>query len=414
MPGVHSGAAPPPDGGQFRALIEYSSEIIAILDASGAIRYASPATGRFLGISPEELSGKSIAELVHPEDLNAVMETLRKAHRIRGAVEPLQWRARRQDGSWRALRGVMRNLVHLEAVAGVVLIARDITNRKRVEGQLRHAQRAAVLGQLAGGVAHELSNVLSIVLCYAEIAADAVEAGNPLRADLGEILGATERAAGLVGQFLSLSSPPPDSQQYVDLNQLVENTIHTLAPILGHRIRMTSVLSDDLGKVKVDPAQVDQVLLNLSLNARDAMPFGGQIRIETGNVTCASHTVPGLEPGDYVRLTFNDSGQGMDERTRRRIFDPFFTTKARGKGTGLGLSIAYSIIEQVGGTITVESELAKGTTFQIYLPRTIGTNITGRTDRLFSLPSAVLSTTTSCWPKSVEPTGATSLPPGAS
>jgi two-component system, cell cycle sensor histidine kinase and response regulator CckA len=368
-PGAHSGAVPPPDGGQFRTLIEYSSEITAILDASGTIRYASPAAGRVLGIPPEELSGKSITELVHPEDLSAVTETLRKVYPIPGAVESLQWRARRQDGSWRVLRGVIRNLFHVEAVAGVVLIARDVTNRKRLEGQLRSAQRAAATGRLAGGVAHEFSNVLSVILCYAQRAVDAVEAGNPLRADLEEVLGATERAAGLVGQLLSLSSPPPDSQQCVDLNQLVENTIHTLAPILGNRIRVTSALSADLGKVKVDPAQIDQVLLNLALNSRDAMPFGGQIRIETGNVTCASHAVPGPEPGDYVRLTFSDSGQGMDGRTRRRIFDPFFTTKARGKGTGLGLSIAHSIIEEHGGTITVESEVAKGTAFRIYIPR---------------------------------------------
>ncbi|MGC9972866.1 MAG: ATP-binding protein [Bryobacteraceae bacterium] len=368
-PGAHSGAVPPPDGGQFRTLIEYSSEITAILDASGTIRYANPAAGRVLGIPPEELSGKNITALVHPEDLSAATETLRKAHRIPGAVESLQWRARRQDGSWRVLRGVIRNLFHVEAVAGMVLIARDVTGRKRLEGQLRRAQRTAATGQLAGGVAHELSNALSIILCYSEMAVDAVEAGTPLRADLEEILGATERAAGLVGQLLSLSSPQPDSQQCVDLNRLVENMIHTLAPILGNRIRVTSALSADLGKVKVDPAQIDQVLLNLALNSRDAMPFAGQIRIETGNVTCASHAVPGLEPGDYVRLTFSDSGQGMDERTRRRIFDPFFTTKARGKGTGLGLSIAHSIIEQHGGTITVESELAKGTAFRIYIPR---------------------------------------------
>jgi PAS domain S-box-containing protein len=359
----------PPNPEQFRTLIEYSSEIIAILDASGTIRYANPAAGRALKCPPEELAGKRIFELIHPKEVRAVTELSRRVLRIPGAVESIQWRARRPDGSWRVLRGVMRNLLHLEAVAGVVLIARDITGRKRLEGQLRQAQRMAAMGQLAGGVAHEFSNLLSVILCYTELALEALDAGNPLRLGLEEVLGAGERASALVSQLLSFSSPQPESQQCVDLNQLVGNMIHTLAPILDHRIQVTSALAPGLGQVKVDPAQIDQVLLNLALNSRDAMPFGGQIRIQTENLSCDSQAVPGVAAGDYVRVTFSDTGQGMDARTKSRIFDPFFTTKRRGKGTGLGLSTVHSIVEQHGGAIAVESEPAKGATFRIYLPR---------------------------------------------
>lgn len=427
------GVALLPDPEQFRILMECSSEIISILDACGTILYASPAAGKSLGYRPEELRGRGFFELVHPQEAPAAMERFQRVLDAPGAIESIEWRARRRDGSWRVLGGAVRNLLHVEAVAGVVLSAHDITVRRQLESELRHAQRMAAMGEVAGGVAHEFSNLLSVILCYGELAMGALEAGNPLRANLEEIHGAAERGAALVSQLLCFACRQSDSQECVDLNRLVASMVHLLTPILDESIQVTSAPAADLGKVKVDPQQIDQVLLNLALNSRDAMPRGGTIRIETANVACENGGVPGLAPGNYVRLTFSDSGQGMDARTRSRIFEPFFTTKSKGKGTGLGLSTVRSIIERHGGAISVQSEPAKGTTFRIYFPRiaetsglqpaawgtspygcTIGTNITGSTDRFFSLPSGALSTTTSCCPKTEEPSGATSLPPGLS
>jgi two-component system cell cycle sensor histidine kinase/response regulator CckA len=219
------------------------------------------------------------------------------------------------------------------------------------------AQRMAALGELVGEVAHEFGNLLSVILCYGELVIDSLEPGHSLHGGLLEIRNAATRASRLVGQLLTLSRERSDTTEPTDLNRHVESMVRMLGPILGDRIRMIAELAPDLSPVRVSPAGIDQVLLNLALNSRDAMPRGGDIRIETGNVDRG------------VRLSFSDTGHGMDAATMSHIFEPFFTTKPGGQGTGLGLSTLRSIVTGCGGTVSVESEISKGATFRIDLPR---------------------------------------------
>jgi PAS domain S-box-containing protein len=372
MPGAGEGGALGLNLEAAGAMLESSSEILSILDASGTIRYANGAAGRGLGWEPEALRGKGILELVHPEEVRAATKLWKGVVRRPGAVEPVEWRARRRDGAWLLLAGEIRNLLEVEAVGGVVLSARDIGERKGLEKQLWHAQRVLALGQLTGGVAHEFSNLLSVILGYGELAVEALEAGHPCRADVQEMMAAAGRAAELVDELLSVASPQTGSQEHLGLNQVVGNLIRMLVPIVGSGIQVIPALDAELGEVKLDPGLIEQVLLNLALNSRDAMPFGGTIRIETEPVRCEKGAVPGVEAGDYALMTFSDTGRGMSAQIQSRIFDPFFTTKARGKGTGLGLSTVHSIIKQHGGAIRVESALELGTTFRIYIPRIVG------------------------------------------
>jgi PAS domain S-box-containing protein len=353
------------------AMLEFSSEILWILDASGTIRYANGAAGKGLGWEPEELRGKGIFELVHPEEAQAARKLWKDMVGRPGTVEPIQWRVRRRDGAWLPLAGQIRNLLEVEAVEGVVLSARDISERKGLERRLWHAQRVLALGQLTGGVAHEFSNLLSVILGYGGLVAEALEAGHPCRADVQEMMAAAGRATELVDQLLSVGSSQTGSEEHLALNRVVEKLIRMLVPIMGRGIRMITALDAGTGEVKLDPGLIEQVLLNLALNSRDAMPVGGTIRIGTQPVRCEKGEVPEVEAGEYALLTFSDTGRGMSPQVQSRIFDPFFTTKARGKGTGLGLSTVHSILREHGGAIRVESAPERGTTFQIYLPRMV-------------------------------------------
>ncbi|MGO9094231.1 MAG: two-component system sensor histidine kinase NtrB [Bryobacteraceae bacterium] len=371
MPGTLEGGALKLNLERADAMLEFSSEILSILDAHGTILYANGAAGEGLGWGPEALRGKAIFGLVHPEEAHAARKLWKEAVGRSGAVEPIEWRVRRRDGAWLPLAGQIRNLLEVEAVEGVVLIARDISERKGLEKQLWHAQRVLALGQLTGGVAHEFSNLLSVILGYGGMVAEALEAGHPCRADVQEMMAAAGRATELVDQLLSVGSPQTDSQERLALNQVVEKLIRMLIPIVGHGIRTITALDAGTGAVKLDPGLIEQVLLNLALNSRDAMPSGGTIRIGTEPVRCEPGNVPGVEAGDYALLTFSDTGRGMSAQVQSRIFDPFFTTKARGKGTGLGLSTVHSIVREHGGAILVESAPERGTTFRIYIPRMV-------------------------------------------
>jgi PAS domain S-box-containing protein len=371
LPGTGEGDALGLNFERAGAMLEFSSEILSILDAGGTIRYANGAAGEGLGWEPEALRGKGIFELVHPEDAHAARKLWKEVAGRPGTVEPIEWRVRRRDGVWLPLAGQIRNLLEVEAVEGVVLIARDISERKGLEKRLWHAQRVLALGQLTGGVAHEFSNLLSVILGYGGFVVEALEAGHPCRADLQEMMAAAGRATELVDQLLGVGSPQTDSQERLGLNQVVEKLIRMLVPVVGKGIGMITALDAGAGEVKLDPGLIEQVLLNLALNSRDAMPSGGTIRIGTAPVRCEPGEVPGVEAGDYALLTFSDTGRGMSAQVLSRIFDPFFTTKARGKGTGLGLSTVHSIVREHGGAIRVESAPEQGTTFRIYIPRMV-------------------------------------------
>ena len=244
--------------------------------------------------------------------------------------------------------------------------------RKNLEEQLVQAQKLEAVGRLAGGIAHDFNNLLTAIIGYAQLALGRLQPDDPLRRRVEEIKKAGDRAASLTRQLLAFSRKQVMQPKVIDLNSVVAELERMLVRMIGEDIEMRTMLQPDLGNVKADPGQMEQVIMNLVLNARDAMPAGGKLTIETANgyldETYAQQHVAVL-PGAYVMLAVSDNGAGIDEETQQHIFEPFFTTKEVGKGTGLGLSTAYGIVKQSGGNIWVYSEPGKGTTFKIYLPR---------------------------------------------
>ena len=258
-------------------------------------------------------------------------------------------------------------------------IVRDITERKRAEvalqkteAQLRQAQKVESIGQLAGGIAHDFNNLLTVINSYSDMLLSEIEYHNPLHHGLAEIKEAGYRAATLTHQLLAFSRQQVLKPKVLDLNALVENIMKLLRRLIGENINLSICPAPNLGRVKADPTQIEQVIMNLTVNARDAMPQGGQLTIETTNIELADTTSSkqgSMLSGSYVMLTVNDTGCGMDANTQARVFEPFFTTKEPGRGTGLGLSTAYGIVKQSGGYIDFSSEVGKGSMFRIYLPQ---------------------------------------------
>jgi two-component system cell cycle sensor histidine kinase/response regulator CckA len=357
----------------FRLISENAADMIALVDAKGQRLYNSPAYLKILGRTPKELQATNPYDQVHPEDRPLLEEAAREAFRG-GSGRRIEYRMRHKDGTWRVLESTASPVRNAEGVVEkLVIVNRDITDRKKLEEQFRQAQKMEAVGRLSGGVAHDFNNLLGVIIGYGEILQEGLPADHALRRSADEILAAGRRAAGLTRQLLAFSRQQVLEPRVLDLNSIVVDMESMLRRLIGEDVDLTSKLEPALGTIKADPGQLEQVIMNLAVNARDAMPNGGKLMIETANTemdeTFVRRYPYPVKTGLYVRLIVSDTGTGMDSATRARIFEPFFTTKAKGQGTGLGLSMVYGVVKQSDGYIDVYSEPGLGTTFKIYLPR---------------------------------------------
>jgi two-component system cell cycle sensor histidine kinase/response regulator CckA len=485
---------------QFQAMIENTSDIIAILDVNGIIRYMSPSAERVLGFTPSELVATCWFDRLHPDDLAAARLAFERMLGRPGVAPAVERRYRHKNGSWRVIEIIGNNQFSEPAIDGIIATAHDITNRKATEAELTasqdryrelfenaiemvythdlagkltslnkmaealtgynreealgmniseiiapeyralsremterkiggetkttyeleiiskqgvrillevstrlifhmgrpvavqgiarditerrqfeshllQSQKMEAIGRLAGGVAHDFNNLLTVIAGYSQWMLDQIPQDAPLAENASEILFAANRAAALTNQLLAFSRNQVIQPIIVDLNSLVAQFDQMLRRVIGEDIDLIVKTSYDLGLIRADPGQMEQVILNLVVNARDAMPMGGRLTIETANTKIGAdsvRTMPDCLPGEYVMLAVSDTGSGIDEAVKPHIFEPFFTTKEMGKGTGLGLSTVYGIVKQGGGHISVDSELGSGTMFRMYFPQVAG------------------------------------------
>ena len=356
------------DEARHRALFEYAPDGIVIADPKSYYLDANSSMCRMLGYTRDELVGLHASDIVVKEEIPqigqalSVIKTKSDYHR--------EWQFRRKDGSVFSA-DVMATTMPDGNLLGII---RDITERKKMEEQLRLSQRMEAIGRLAGGVAHDFNNLLAVILGCADVMLDELAPDHPALKRVEMIRKAGASAADLTRQLLAFSRQQLLQPQVLDLKQVVERAQVLLTRLIGDNIELRVSLEPSLWNVKADPGQIEQVLLNLAVNAKDAMPQGGRLTIQARNVELDAsyvekHQQVIVNPGPYVMLVVEDTGSGMDHETQSRIFDPFFTTKELGKGTGLGLATVYGIVKQSGGYIWVYSELGHGTVFKIYLPR---------------------------------------------
>ena len=355
----------------FRALIENSQDIITVLDAEGNIRFESPSIERILEYKPEELIGKNVFDFIHSKDRKALLKVFQDGLQEAGKQQKVELRFKHSDGSWRYFDAIGQNLLHIPAVQGMVINSRDVTKRKLIEEQFLQAQKMESIGRLAGGVAHDFNNVLSIILGYSELLIAKMADNDPHKEPIEAIHGAGERASTLTRQLLAFSRKQILEKKVVCINTIINDFLKILGKMLGEDVELKTCLEAEKGIIEADPGQIEQILMNLAVNARDAMPDGGSIIIETDDVSFNkdySEIHSGVHPGNYVMLAVTDTGTGMNDDVMEHIFDPFFTTKEKEKGTGLGLATVYGITKQHNGQVYAYSEKNKGTTFKIYLP----------------------------------------------
>jgi PAS domain S-box-containing protein len=349
---------------RFRSLVNSSSDMITVIDSGGQIVFASPSVERGLVLPESGYEGTPLELLIHPEDRARAIEFIAAVARDNAPPKPVEWRMRAADGTWMEVETTATGQLDDPDVQGIVLNSRNVTERKRLETQLRQSQRLESVGQLAGGIAHDFNNFLSVIRGYARFLLEAMDEEEPLRSDALEIEKAAERASRLTGQLLVFSRNEAVQRRVVDLAEVLGGLTSLLARTVGEDVKFQTDVERPLRRVVTDPTQMEQVIVNLVVNARDAMPSGGELRIELANAAGA------LDGADAVRLTVRDSGEGMAPHVVERAFEPFYTTKPKGEGTGLGLATVYGIVTQTGGTVAIDSAPGAGTTIEVLLPAT--------------------------------------------
>ena len=360
---------------KFFTLVEYSQDFIAVADLKDNVEYINPAGRALLGIpKAESVAGTHSLDYVFPADLPLVYDTILPALLSRGHWEgELRFR-HRQTGQSLPMDfiGFQVKDEKTGEPRYVATVSRDVTERRALERQLQHAQKFEAFGQLAGGIAHDFNNVIGAILGWAEMGEEHAASGNPaLLGYFKKIHFQCDRVTALVQQLLAFARRQILEPKSLSLNQTVQEVMNLLNNVIGKDIEIKAVLADDLRAVRADPTQIEQMLINLCINARDAMPKGGRLTIETHNASFSEefcHRAVGFQPGNFSELRVVDTGTGMDAATRERIFEPFFTTKGTGKGTGLGLATAYGIVKQHNGFIQVETEPGQGSTFRVFIP----------------------------------------------
>jgi PAS domain S-box-containing protein len=356
-----------------RVLDSMQEGVIAI-DSSGTVLLTNPQAEQLLGVRQAEL---------HPDTWLRRAGLYETDQRTPLATDPL--RVAMQGQHLEEREAFVRNsripgaIVTMSVAAlhddgrvpvGGIVVLRNITERRRLERQLTQAQKMEAIGLLAGGVAHDFNNMLAVITGYGELVLEALPEDDAIRQDVQQLLGGAERAAGLTRQLLAFSRHQVVKPKIIELNDVIANVEKMLARLIGEDISMRAELTPELWPIKADPGQIEQVLLNLTVNARDAMPTGGRLTIRTANVAGGARSAgEPLPEGEFVLMEVTDTGTGMDVETQKRIFEPFFTTKEPGRGTGLGLSTVYGIVQQCGGQLRLDSSIGRGTVFEIYFPR---------------------------------------------
>lgn len=353
---------------RYRDLVENLDDVVYTVDPSGVITFVNSAVKRLFGYEPDELLGTPYTAFVHPDDVDAITDAFRDL--LANRLYPSEYRVVAKDGLTRWVRSRSRPVIEAGSVVAIRGVLSDVTERKSLEEQLRRSQRLEALGQLAGGVAHDFNNALQAIVGYLSLALREASPGTRLHDDLKEIERATSRAATLTRQLLAFGPRQSMEAKPHDLNDVVAGFLKMLRRVLGEHIELEFAPASAMPAVNVDPGQIEQAVLNLALNARDAMPAGGTLSIRTELVTVK----PGprmpdeAREGRFVVVRVADTGTGMTEEVRNRAFEPFFTTEGEGTGTGLGLAMVYGIVKQHGGFVDLESEVGRGTTVSLFLP----------------------------------------------
>jgi PAS domain S-box-containing protein len=362
----------------YRNLVETARDVIFTVFPDGTLASLNPAFHAITGWSVDDWIGKPFSLILHPDDLPLAMEKFSRG--LQGELnEVFELRVSTRPGGYVVGEFIIAPQIQNGKMVNILGIARDITERKRAEQemvslqeQLRQSQKMEAIGRLAGGIAHDFNNLLTVIKGNSQLSLLDLREGDPLKTNIEEIRKASERASDLISQLLAFSRKQIMEMQVLDVNIILKRLDNMLHRVLGEDIEMVTILTEGIGKIKADPGQIEQVIVNLAVNSRDAMPDGGKLTIETANVELDEEYARkhiAVKPGQYVMLSVSDTGMGMTPEVQERVFEPFFTTKEMGKGTGLGLSTVYGIVKQSGGNIWVYSEAGKGTAFKIYLPQ---------------------------------------------